>query len=50
MTDWKYIIRSLKFYARQHLALLMGIAVTSAVLTGALTAGDSIRYSLHKMV
>ena len=50
MTNFKYIIRSIIHYRRQHLALFFGMAVSAAVLTGALIVGDSIRYSLNKMV
>ncbi len=50
MTGFKYIIRSIVFYRKQHLALICGMAVTAAVLTGALIVGDSIRYSLTHMV
>jgi putative ABC transport system permease protein len=50
MTIYKYIIRSIVHYRRQHLALFFGMAVSAAVLTGALIVGDSIRYSLDKMV
>ncbi len=50
MTGFKYIIRSIFHYQKQHLALFCGMAVTAAVLTGAMIVGDSIRYSLGYMV
>jgi putative ABC transport system permease protein len=50
MTNLKYIIRSIIHYRKQHLALFFGMAVSAAVLTGALIVGDSIRYSLGNMV
>jgi putative ABC transport system permease protein len=50
MTNYKYIIRSIVHYHKQHLALFLGMAVSAAVLTGALIVGDSIRYSLTNMV
>jgi putative ABC transport system permease protein len=50
MTNFKYIIRSIIHYRKQHLALFLGMAVSAAVVTGALIVGDSIRYSLNKMV
>jgi putative ABC transport system permease protein len=50
MTFYKYIIRSIVHYRKQHLALCCGMAVSAAVLTGALIVGDSIRYSLNNMV
>lgn len=40
------LIRSLKFFWRQHAAVAAGCAVASAVLTGALLVGDSMRGSL----
>jgi ABC-type antimicrobial peptide transport system permease subunit len=46
----KFIIRSIIHYRRQHLALFLGMAVSAAVLTGALVVGDSIRHSLNRMV
>jgi ABC-type antimicrobial peptide transport system permease subunit len=50
MTDFKYIFRSLIHFRKQHFALFCGMAVSAAVLTGALIVGDSIRYSLDSMV
>lgn len=40
------IFRNLWYYRRSHLAVLAGIIVGTAVLTGALIVGDSVRYSL----
>ena len=40
------IARSLRHYWRMHLALLLGTALATAVLTGALLVGDSVDYSL----
>lgn len=50
MTAFKYILRSIVHYRRQHLALFLGMTITTAVLTGALIVGDSIRFSLLRMV
>jgi len=50
MTDFKYIIRSIVHFRRQHLALFLSMTLSAAVLTGALIVGDSIRYSLNNMV
>jgi len=41
--------RSLTHYWRTHLAVIAGAAVTSAVLTGALIVGDSLRGSLRDL-
>ncbi len=44
------ILRSLRYYWRIHLAVLAGAAVTTAVLTGALLVGDSVRGNLRSLV
>ncbi len=41
--------RSLRFYAAGHVGTLLGVAVASAVLVGALAVGDSVRESLRDM-
>ena len=50
MSFFKFIIQSLKFYWRQHLAVFLGTLISTAVLTGALIVGDSVRMSLNKLV
>jgi putative ABC transport system permease protein len=50
MSLWKLIERSLGFYWRTNLGVLLAVAVSTAVLTGALVVGDSVRYSLMMMV
>lgn len=49
MNAWKLIRRGLAFYWRTHLAVLLGTAVGTAILVGALVAGDSMRYSLREL-
>ncbi len=49
MTSWKLIARSLRFHARAHLGVVLGAAVGSAALIGALVVGDSVRGSLREM-
>ncbi len=49
MTFVTLIRRSLRFYWRTHLGVLAGVAVTGAILTGALTVGDSIRFTLKQL-
>lgn len=49
MTILTLISRSLVFHARSHLGALLGAAVGSAVLIGALVVGDSVRGSLRDM-
>ncbi len=41
--------RSLKHYWRMHVAVLLGAATATAVLTGALLVGDSVRGSLRDL-
>ncbi|MBI9034777.1 MAG: FtsX-like permease family protein [Bacteroidales bacterium] len=50
MTTFKYILKSLKFYKRQHLAVLLGTIISTAVLGGALIVGDSVKLSLKHLV
>jgi len=47
---YKYIYRNLLFYKKQHLNLVLGIALSTAILTGALIIGDSVKMSLLQMV
>jgi ABC-type antimicrobial peptide transport system permease subunit len=49
MTFWTLIRRSLRFHARAHLGVVLGAAIGSAALIGALVVGDSIRESLTAM-
>ena len=48
MTYRTLALRSLIFYARSHVAVLLGAAVGTAVLLGALVVGDSVRSSLRQ--
>ena len=50
MTIFTLIKQSLKYYKKQHLAVLAGTMISTAVLTGALIVGDSVRMSLGKIV
>ena len=43
------LLRSLRFYWRTHLGVLLGVTVTSAILTGALVVGDSVRDTLRHL-
>src|SRR5688500_11117243 len=49
MTSWTLARRSVAFYLRSHLGTLLGAAIATAVLTGALLVGDSVRGSLREM-
>lgn len=49
MSIWRLAIASLRHFWRTNFALLLGIAIGTAVLTGALIVGDSIRGSLKAL-
>ena len=49
MTLRTLILRSLRFHWRSHLGVLLGAAIGSAALIGALVVGDSVRESLRAM-
>src|SRR5688572_2698911 len=46
----RLLARSLWFHRRRHLGSLLGAAVASAVLTGALVVGHSMRESLRSLL
>jgi len=50
MSLWTLAKRSLSFYWRTNLGVLLAVMVSATVLTGALVIGDSVRYSLKLMV
>ncbi|TFG49766.1 MAG: ABC transporter permease, partial [Candidatus Brocadiia bacterium] len=50
MSIFKLVKRSILFYWRSNLGILLAVLVSTAVLTGALLVGDSVRYSLSKTV
>lgn len=43
------IFRSIWFYRRLNLTVILGIAISTAILAGALIIGDSVKYSLQKI-
>jgi ABC-type lipoprotein release transport system permease subunit len=47
VSRWRFVIRSLIHHWRVHLAVLLGVSAATAVLTGALLVGDSMRGSLQ---
>ena len=49
MTKWQIAIKSLSFYWRANLAVALGVAAATAVLTGALIVGESMRTSLREL-
>ena len=50
MNNLKLILRSFTHYIRKNLAVALGVAVSTAVLTGGLIVGDSMQYTLQKLV
>jgi putative ABC transport system permease protein len=49
ISNWTLARRSVAFYLRSHLGTIFGAAIATAVLTGALLVGDSVRGSLRAM-
>ena len=46
----KHIYKSFRYYLKsQHIPVLLGTILCTAILTGALIVGDSVKYSLHKI-
>jgi ABC-type lipoprotein release transport system permease subunit len=50
MTFFRLLLRNLVYHWRGNLAVFLGVAVGTAVLTGALLVGDSLRGSLRDRV
>ncbi len=50
MSIFKLVLRSLCFYRRTNVGVLLAVVLGAAVLAGALAVGDSVRYSLLKSV
>ncbi len=46
----RFIRNNLSYYWKKNLLFAMGIAISAAVLTGALIVGDSVDYSLNRIV
>ena len=49
MSSLRYVLASLVHYRRVQLAVAAGVAVATAVITGALIVGDSVRGSLKEL-
>ena len=49
MTLFTLAFKSLWFYRRQHVGVVLGAAAATAILVGALAVGDCVRYSLERM-
>ena len=50
MTYFNLIRKNLLYYWKRNLALAMGVAISTAVITGALMVGDSVKHNLNKGV
>ena len=48
MTRFKLIFNSFIYYLRANLLVASGVAISTAVLTGALIIGDSVKFSLEQ--
>jgi len=46
----RLIWNNLRYYWKKNLLLALGVAISGAVLTGALLVGDSVEFSLNKIV
>lgn len=49
MTLFRYIIKSILHYAKLNIATVLGVALSTAILVGALIIGDSVKYSLQQI-
>ena len=48
MTVFRLITRSLVFYWKTNLCVLLAVVAATTVLAGALILGDSVQYTLKK--
>lgn len=49
MSFSKLILKSIWFYRKLNLTIVLGIALSTAILVGALIIGDSVKYSLQQI-
>lgn len=50
LTTRDFVIQSLRYYRKLNLSVVLGIALSTAILIGALVVGDSVRYTLQYIV
>ncbi len=50
MNLWKLLWRSLAYYRKTHLWVVLGTLISTAILVGALVIGDSVGHSLQQIV
>ena len=46
---FRFLLRSIVHYRRSHFVVMLAVAVSTAVIGGALIVGDSVRASLRQM-
>ncbi len=49
MNQFRLLVRNLLYHARTNVAVVLGVVAATAVITGALIVGDSVRGSLREM-
>ncbi|MED5454106.1 MAG: ABC transporter permease, partial [Verrucomicrobiota bacterium] len=49
MTIWSLVLNSFRYYAKNHIGTVLGVAVGAMVLVGALLVGESVKGSLRNM-
>lgn len=50
MNRVRFILASLWYFRKQHIAVFLATVISTGVLTGALIVGDSVKYSLTNLV
>lgn len=50
MSSWRFILSTLAYHWRMNVSVALGVSVGTAVLTGALLVGDSVRGSLRHLM
>ena len=50
MNRIRFLFRSLSYYRKTHIWVVLGTMMSTAILVGALIIGDSVRHSLQKIV
>jgi putative ABC transport system permease protein len=50
MNKRRFIRNNLAYYWKKNLLLALGVAISGAVITGALMVGDSVKFSLNRIV
>jgi ABC-type lipoprotein release transport system permease subunit len=49
MSLTKYVLRTIRHYLKLNFTIVLGIALSTAILVGALIIGDSVRHSLQQI-